>query len=627
MANPTPIDIVIRATDLASPVLDRVARKSADAGNVIRRSGDIGNFGVVKRIGKTIDDVAEAGDTDRVRLEAAKDRGDAYGAYKARIAEIAVLEKEGGISDARRLVLAKERTREAERFRDTVAQSSDAESGDVRNAAIGKIAGAFAIAEGAGRILQSIATQLDAASVKVAATTANSVTLLEGLEGIRRGNFADAGTAARDARDALGEYARAIPGIGTLATGFDKIREANGDLRANMARIAGFSEETARNFESGAAALARANLEAGKIAAADVKARRDIAASEVQRSKLDTIVRRFETPAQGVATDRDAALATLERERAQQRARSRNGVLSADDTKRFTDAEYVIRKEAADKLESLAGASAERIGKLQIDNAKTTVDATRSLQRAAAESSAAIVITALRRQGREIEADYAELAAKFKAERDATAAERQRIALNPGGATVDAAANAALAARDAATNAAEREAIIAAKASEAGRAEQTADRVARIERDIVGTRVEAGDKEGQRALRRIDEIKRVAELEKTISEELRNQSLTAEQRAALEASRAALGGTLERSLANIDRRETTSVQGRGFATASDDRFQRDAVAARSRVETFRDEPTVRETAANTKATAEATKAAAKSLEKLVQKLTVRTIRG
>ena len=186
-----------------------------------------------------------------------------------------------------------------------------------------------------------------------------------------------------------------------------------------------------------------------------------------------------------------------------------------------------------DEFQTAMGASREaHARKIREIDEKGTQDrvqrakaAGEEIKRIEAETAGAVLastVTGLRRQGQELQADYLEIADKFKAERDKIAADRQAVIDNPIDPETDAKRRAAVAARAAASSAAEAEAVAQAK--------------------------------GADAKRKADAAKEATDIIKQQQDE-----------------------DFARAKANV-------VQGRGIAAAADGRFQSSLLAARAQVE-------------------------------------------
>lgn len=598
-------DIIIRAIDQASPTINRVTDNvSRSQRNIVRQAGDLGEVGGVKKVGKIFGDIADAGNVDRIRGEADAARVEALRTYRSDFEEVLRLEKEGLKNDNARIAAAlfrKDLSRdEAKRWKellDTTDEIGKREQSQLRFAGVSRVAGALGIAEIAGRGLQS-------AGGKVSDISRQSLD--------QGGTFW--GT--------TGELARSIPGVGTLAKGFDSMGAATRDMAAAFAKSLGASKEWVGWLQSGAQAEKEARVEAEKVNAVLDKRLKDaaqvrdtirqgIATSSRPEAQIETIRRqmddaeaRFQS-ARNIARGQGAdskVLADIDRAEALEMEEHRKNIAT-------------IRRKVSDdqakEFERQRNAQRDYL-QHQREFQQDLIDITREARNATDDTMTAI----LRAGGDVLEAELRDIRNRFEREREAIRDEIERTKNDPNlspserGQRVGALGG-QLASSENAQAQAERE------ANRQGR-EDRLQKVADIERSILSMEAERGNVSARIDLRRLEVAERYRQLEEDITKALGDRNLTEDQRNRLLERRAGLAAMAERDMQ--DAGELVSVyQGRQRAGAVDGRGQGASVAQNAQVEVLR------QTQMHAKTTAESSKITAEKttrIETMIQDLLV-----
>lgn len=378
------------------------------------------------------------------------------------------------------------------------------------------------------------------------------------------------------ARQMFGEFARGIPFLGDQIKGFDSLREGLDNFVISVRDKGGFIGGVANT------AISATNWARDFVGMEHVKRTQSPEEIAAEKAKLDErdAARRITMNIVRDAREELDPAAKIRREDQEKIAAIRRDVRD----------KKVLEQDAADAIAVINAQTRDKIAKLGeqrvVDTSKITADIVR-IERDAADTVRGVQVSAMRRMGQDLEADFTEIAARYKAMRDDIQAERQKIIDNPTDPATDAKRRAALAAREASVNAAEGEDVTKAKAADAARREAAAEKVQRITRETIGMQIAADDEAGQKILRRLEATREVADLEKEIRDALKDPSLKDADRASLQSQLGGLKGILAAKLAGIDRPKDTGpivTQGRQVAHAEDGRFTASSIAARSMVE-------------------------------------------
>jgi hypothetical protein len=574
-------ELIIKATDAYSKEFDRLDRRVSESakkqdGPDFARAMSGANLGGLARIGRTVGEIADFADSEKIAAEAAQARNQAYLKYRETqlqihrtAVELEALERKGKTSDAARVAAALLRRdiekdtaaiqrRASEEYRRDIAAAAQTEFSRRIVGAVGKAGAALMIAREVGVRLQDVGRRLD--------------------DAVGRFDETKTGNGLADAAILVGEMARAVPGVGELAEGINKADDAARNVLSRFAGIVGLSEDWVKSLESGEAALKRANAEAATVEKRALRARSQIAESQSIRGKLRDGTRVDRSPEEQIAFDRNAQLSEL---REQEQRLKQLGKFTQDMEKEIADRRASIEKDTADKLGAI---EAERQAN-RYENAKATEERIKELRTQAAAATTEAIVADLRRSGKDYEADLVQVEQRYAEVMAEIERERQRIRDNPGGATVDAAALEQLRIQAEAAQRTRLGGVVDAKTEQARTVGDAMNDISRGVDDLRQPVNESRREQAQREYNKTLEDER--KLLQQINELEKNAALTQEQRNQLAQQRADIQNAAEEKRQQIEASLTVATQGQRFFGGVDARFSQRSTAAAGDIEVFR----------------------------------------
>lgn len=526
------MEIIIRGTDAASPVFDKVARKASSLAEQLRNAGEVADVNPLKKLGKFIGGATDIAGVGTISTNADEARSAAaaalYTKYKAINAEL----REGTASELRQAKLIGDKAVAVEEYRNALRKIDAAQAEATTGAKIDAfgarvaagIGGAFLVAKAAGEL----ANAYDKANEK-----------------FEKGQI-------HAGREFFGEFLKGLPLIGNVTEAVEKTMLV---VTGTASKIRAINEEAARTQA----------IVDQRIAA---------------RKTVDDTIAKFadvgQTDQQKIVADAKKALDEIAKARAITKG---NPEL---DAKLAAEERAVTEKRNAD----LAKIANDNYSKRLEERRKFDGEMREAVAQAnAAESS--LNVARLRDEGRELDASLAEIRSKYDEQRQKLAQDREALRDETGLSMADRVARQTALDRRA-------DAINGGQAEDERKAKQdaqktTAERIRGIYLDAIRIQADGGDKEAERQLKRLEIAEKYRQKEEEITKALADRSLSPEARASLEAARGTLGASRAAELANAERGQDQTVQGRSIAASSDARFNASALAAKAQVEVFRDQ--------------------------------------
>lgn len=420
---------------------------------------------------------------------------------------------------------------------------------------LGKIAGTAAAIEGVGRAMKAIGDGLSSAvdsGESFVDTLDKIVTKLPVI-----------GTMKQGAESLAEGFAKAA----AAATGLIDVETAGrrGKITAQLAGgnvIAGV-----RNAVNEVTGVNAAQSESSKLDENTKKIRQTIDANSKDEAIGNDVIRKGMSERARIEADRDDQLEKImDRRRAWM---ARNAGISKDQEERFAAEEAAVKRQAGDKIAKAAYDANEAIVRVEQERINAMREM-RNDQRKASEEAmddlaetmriqANTQISNLRDSGDKTGAELAKIAQDYKEKIDAIDKEIRRInaddSLTPG---EKADKTRGLETRkDALGNEADTQTRIAQSNAE----KDSAEKVLEINRKIFELQADGGNEAAKREMEKLAIVQEGLEVQKQINELLKDTSLTADQRSALQGQLAMLPGIADKRMAAIDQEAAKAAIG------------------------------------------------------------------